>query len=100
MTSEGQVLHNRFRELLQLGAGGMGSIWLAEDQLLERRVALKELVPHLRGISLAESRARVLVEARAMARVKHPAVDRIHDILLGRRSLDRDGVCGGARSPR
>ena len=82
MTSEGQVLHNRFRVLSQLGAGGMGSIWLAEDQLLERRVALKELVPHLRGISLAESRARVLVEARAMARVKHPAIVRIHDIFF------------------
>jgi eukaryotic-like serine/threonine-protein kinase len=82
MTSDGQILHERYRVLSRLGAGGMGSVWLAEDQLLERRVALKELVPHPRTSGLAESRARALVEARAMARVRHRSIVRIHDIFF------------------
>jgi serine/threonine protein kinase len=82
MTSEGQVLHDRYRVLSHLGAGGMGSVWLGEDQLLERRVALKELVPRARIFSRSESRARALVEARAMARVRHRAIVRIHDIFF------------------
>jgi serine/threonine protein kinase len=82
MTSDGQILDERYRVLSRLGAGGMGSVWLAEDLLLERRVALKELVPHARTIGLAESRARALVEARAMARVRHRSIVRIHDIFF------------------
>jgi eukaryotic-like serine/threonine-protein kinase len=77
-----RVLHGRYHLLRQLGQGGMGSVWLAEDQLLERAVALKELVPRLEGLDRAESRARSLVEARAMARVRHPAIVRIHDLFF------------------
>jgi serine/threonine protein kinase len=82
MTSEGQVLHGRYRVISQLGSGGMGSVWLAEDRLLERRLALKELAPYAHTTNPAESRARALVEARAMARVKHRAIVRIHDIFF------------------
>ncbi len=82
MTSEGQILPNRFHLLRQLGEGGMGSVWLGEDQRLERAEALKELVPHRRGLDREESRARALVEARAMARVRHPAIVRIHDLFF------------------
>ena len=81
MTSEGQILIGRYRLVSRLGQGGMGSVWKATDQLLERTVALKELVPHVSGLDLAESRARAQVEARAMARVKHPAIVRIHDLF-------------------
>src|SRR5260370_40256653 len=76
MTSEGQILPNRFHLLRQLGEGGMGSVWLGEDQRLERAEALKELVPHRRGLDRDESRARALVQARAMAREQHPAIGR------------------------
>jgi Protein kinase domain/MgtE intracellular N domain len=82
MTSEPRVLAGRYRLLSQIGAGGMGSVWLAEDQLLERAVALKELVQHVGAADLGERRARAVREARAMARVKHPAIVRIHDVFF------------------
>ena len=82
MSSEDQVLDGRFQLLSRLGAGGMGSVWLAEDRTLRRTVALKELVPHVSTLNLTESRERALVEARAMARVNHPAIVGIHDLFF------------------
>ena len=61
----------------------MGSVWLAEDTWLERPVALKELIPTGGGnTDLTERRRRVLQEARALARVKHPAIVPIHDLFF------------------
>jgi eukaryotic-like serine/threonine-protein kinase len=76
------LLNERFRLVYKLGAGGMGSVWLAEDQLLERSVALKELIPHAGATDLPERRARALQEARAMARVRHQAIVPIHDVFF------------------
>jgi tRNA A-37 threonylcarbamoyl transferase component Bud32 len=82
MNPEGRLLHDRYRVLAQIGSGGQASVWLAEDTLLERRVALKELVPHAESISLEESRARALIEARALARVRHRCIVHVHDIFF------------------
>ncbi|MGD0244519.1 MAG: protein kinase [Streptosporangiaceae bacterium] len=82
--AEPRVLNDRYRLLYKLGGGGMGSVWLAEDLLLERSVALKELVQNARasGSDLEERRMRALQEARAMARVRHPAIVPIHDVFF------------------
>jgi eukaryotic-like serine/threonine-protein kinase len=79
---EARVLNRRYRLVYQLGAGGMGSVWLADDQLLERSVALKELLPWTGRAGLPARRARAVQEARAMARVRHPAIVPIHDVFF------------------
>jgi serine/threonine protein kinase/flagellar motility protein MotE (MotC chaperone) len=79
----GQILNNRFRLVKKLGTGGMGSVWLAEDEWLERPVALKELARTSGGDAIRnERRRRVRLEARALARVRHPAIVPIHDLFF------------------
>ena len=60
----------------------MGSVWLAEDLLLGRDVALKELGYRFADSDSDERWARALVEAKAMARVIHPALVPIHDAFM------------------
>ncbi|HEX7699894.1 MAG TPA: serine/threonine-protein kinase, partial [Kofleriaceae bacterium] len=60
-----------------LGAGGMGVVWAARDRDLDRVVALKVLSPTLGGDGVA--RARMVREARAMARLDHPNVITVFD---------------------
>ncbi|MEU6553120.1 serine/threonine-protein kinase [Streptomyces sp. NPDC046915] len=72
------------RYLLQdvLGRGGMGTVWRAHDQLLDRPVAAKEL--HILTDGDEEHRVRVrraVREARAVARVPHPHVVGVHDLV-------------------
>jgi formylglycine-generating enzyme required for sulfatase activity len=59
-----------YRILRRLGAGGMGTVYLAEDTKLDRRVALK--VPHFAGGSGTETLERLAREARIAAAVDHP----------------------------
>jgi serine/threonine protein kinase len=59
-----------------LGEGGMGQVFLAEDESLERKVAIKMIAPRLAGEGPA--RARFLREARAMAGIEHPHVVRVY----------------------
>ena len=59
----------------------MGSVWLAQDLQLEREVAVKELMHHTDGEDMDERRMRALREAVAMARVRHPSIVGIHDVL-------------------
>jgi serine/threonine protein kinase len=63
----------------RLGAGGMGQVFLSNDSRLERKVALKRLIPsHLDPLT---ARARILSEARAAARINHPNIAAVHDVL-------------------
>jgi eukaryotic-like serine/threonine-protein kinase len=66
-----------------LGQGGMGTVWRADDVLLGRPVAVKEvtLPDGLPGAERAALRDRALREARAAARLNHPSVVTLHDVL-------------------
>src|SRR2546429_8950426 len=61
----------------------MGRVWLGYDEVLRRDVAVKEVVPPP-GLTAAEqdqSATRSLREARAIARLNHPNVVRIYDVV-------------------
>ncbi len=62
----------------ELGAGGMGRVYLATDPALQRRVALKVLLPEL--LEQSEMRQRFLREARALARVSSPHVVAVYAV--------------------
>ncbi|NKB89435.1 MAG: protein kinase [Acidobacteria bacterium] len=64
--------------LEQLGAGGMGEIYVAEDTRLGRRVAVKVLPPGF--ASDADRLARFELEARAAAALSHPHIAALHDV--------------------
>jgi serine/threonine protein kinase len=61
----------------------MGLVWLAEDELLERPVALKQIILSDRASDESEkaARLRAVSEARAAARVQHDGAVRIHDVV-------------------
>ncbi len=63
-----------------LGSGGMGVVWRAWDERLERWVALKQVRA---GATLSHGRELLRREARAVARLSHPAIVRVYDILEG-----------------
>jgi serine/threonine-protein kinase len=66
----------RYRLIERVGSGGMGTVYLAEDSVLGRRVALKILdLPELRP----ELGARLLREAHILARLEHPGIVPVHD---------------------
>jgi serine/threonine protein kinase/tetratricopeptide (TPR) repeat protein len=74
--SRGELL-GRYIVLEWLGSGGMGVVYAAYDPELDRRVAIKLVRPDAhRNIG----RARLLREAQAIARVKHPSVITVHDV--------------------
>jgi eukaryotic-like serine/threonine-protein kinase len=66
----------RYRAIRFLGRGGMGAVWLAEDSVLNRNVALKVLAAEGSSIDLA---ARLLREAQILARLEHPGIVPVHD---------------------
>ena len=67
-----------FRIIKKLGEGGMGEVYLAEDQKLNRKVALKILRPAF--IDDADRLQRLNREARTAAQITHPNVMAIYDI--------------------
>lgn len=77
---QGKVLNNRYKIIKEIGRGGMAIVYSAQDTLLERRVALKMLRPEYK--SDAEFIDKFRQEARAVARLSHPNVVSIYDIVV------------------
>lgn len=73
-----------YRVLERIGRGGMGEIFTARDERLDRIVALKTISPGV--VPDPESRRQLIAEARAAAALTHPFICTIHD------ALEHDGV--------
>ena len=77
VTDAPDLSHTKYRLLERLGEGGMATVYAAEDVQLGREVALKVLAAADPDGSIA---ARMLREARILARLEHPGIVPVHDV--------------------
>ncbi|MFE9885197.1 protein kinase [Streptomyces scopuliridis] len=79
----GPLLAGRYRLAESIGSGGMGKVWRAHDEVLHRVVAIKELTAgrYVSEADRAVLHQRTQKEARAAARISHPGVVTVHDVL-------------------
>jgi hypothetical protein len=78
-----RVIAGRYRLEARIGRGGMGVVWRAVDEVLGRRVAVKELLPDdsLSDGDARRRRDRTFREARAVAQLRHPHIIVVHDVV-------------------
>lgn len=76
--THGRLLLGRYRVAERLGTGGQGTVWVAHDPELGRDVAIKLI--HVSGRDAERAQARLLREARALARISHPHVLAVLDV--------------------
>ena len=83
MDSADRLVAGRYRLRARLGSGGMGTVWRAQDVLLGRDVAVKEVVfpPGTRPEDAEVLRERTRREARAAARLDSPSAVTVYDVV-------------------
>ena len=83
MSVEGTLLAGRYRLVAVIAAGGMGVVWEAWDELLERSVAVKQLrtLPGLPDAETELAKDRAMREARITARLHHPHAVPVFDAV-------------------
>jgi serine/threonine protein kinase len=82
-TGPGRLLAGRYRLTAVIGQGGMGVVWQGHDELLDRDVAVKEIIwpPHLTEQEQQVACRRATREAQVAGRLSHRNVVRIYDIV-------------------
>ena len=84
-TAGTRVIAGRYRLTVPIGSGGVGVVWSARDVLLDRVVAVKEIVRAPGGAAAGEdwdeTYQRTLREARAAARIRHSGVAAVYDVV-------------------
>ncbi|MFB9881911.1 protein kinase [Planobispora siamensis] len=79
---EGRRVAGRYHLLEPIGRGGMGTVWKAHDELLDRTVAIKEVrYSAALGEDIQTLNRRMMREARAAARLTHPNVVIVYDVI-------------------
>lgn len=83
MSDEGHLVAGRYRISKRIGTGAMGAVWQAEDELLGRTVAIKQLLlqPGLDESEAEEARQRTMREGRIAARLHHPNAITVFDVV-------------------
>ena len=81
-----RIIADRYVLSAPLGRGGMGVVWRAQDQVLGREVAVKELVlpATMADQERRLAQARMVREARAAARLNHPGAVALYDVVWDR----------------
>ena len=79
-----RVIGGRYELTSRLGHGGMGTVWLGRDLVVKREVAIKEprLPEHLTAAERQTAYQRMEREAQAAARIDHPSVVTMHDVVV------------------
>jgi formylglycine-generating enzyme required for sulfatase activity len=73
----GELLEGRYRVVREIGRGGMGSVWLADDEKVRRSVVVK--VPDLAFLEQPGFRERFFVETRSLTELDHPHIVKVYD---------------------
>lgn len=83
MDTQAQIIAKRYALTGLLGKGGMGSVYLAHDTVLDRTVAIKSLLTL--NIENVTRKQAALIEAKTLAQFNHPSILKIYDVI------DEDG---------
>jgi serine/threonine protein kinase len=87
VSDEGRLVAGRYRIIERIGTGAMGAVWKAQDEVLARTVAIKQLLlqPSLEANDAEDARQRTMREGRIAARLHHPNAITVFDVVTDER---------------